>query len=58
MKTFEEYVKDYADGRGISVDEAKTHAVVKDAKKYYDSYFEFEDKVKKEEMEKLSQIGG
>ena len=58
MKTFEEYVKDFADSKEISVDEAKTHAIVKGAKEYYDSYFEFEDKVKKEEQDKLSQIGG
>lgn len=37
MNEFEEYIKRYAESRGISVEEAKTHMIVKEAKTYYES---------------------
>ena len=36
MDDFEEYVQKYAEKHGISVEEAKTHAIVKNVKKSYD----------------------
>lgn len=35
MNDFEEYVQKYAEKHGISVEEAKTHAIVKDVEKSY-----------------------
>lgn len=35
MDNFEEYVQKYAEKHGISVEEAKTHAIVKNVKKSY-----------------------
>lgn len=54
MNEFEEYVKRYAEGRGISVEVALTHKVVKDAQKYYQEKNMIEGLIRKEAEELCS----
>ena len=37
MPEYEAYVKRYAKGNNISVEEAKQHAIVKEVKRHYES---------------------
>ena len=36
MGAYEEYVKRYAEGRGITIEEAEQHRIVKDVKESYE----------------------
>lgn len=48
MNQFEEYVKRFADARGISVEDAKKHKVVREAEEYYKNHAVIERNIRLE----------